>query len=190
MKRHISLLFVMLPWAAFAQDPSKSKPNDLLGQGTFSVNVGVGGRTGSSGGTYGRVAPKAQYFLKNGWSVNVEGRHETNGRQSGYTGIGLTTRYYVLRTNKVTVFGQGGYFYGQSRNRTYTIEATPNGGVLRVEQINRSGTVNAGVGAQYRLGKRWSVEAQHEINVSRRSADKPTSLTQTTIGINFLLKEP
>lgn len=190
MKRQFSLLFVLLPLVAVAQTQPKSKQNDLLGQGKFSIGLGLGGGTSGPAGTYGRITPRAQYFVKNGWSVNVEGRHETSGKQYSYSGAGLTTRYYFLRTSKVTVFGQAGYFYGQSRNRTYTFEATPTGGTLRVEETKRFGMVNAGVGAQYQLGKRWSLEAIHERNYGRCLSDNSTLQTQTTIGINYLLKKP
>ncbi|MFD2570146.1 outer membrane protein [Spirosoma soli] len=190
MKRQISLLFALLPLVSLAQTQPKSKQNDLLGQGKFSIGLGLGGGTGGSTGTYGRVAPRAQYFVKNGWSVNVEGRHETNGKQYSYSGAGLTTRYYVLRTNKVTIFGQAGYFYGRSRNRTYTFELTAAGGTLRVEETNQFGMANAGIGAQYKVGKRWSLEALHEYNYGRCMSDNSMQQTRTTIGMNFLLKKP
>ena len=147
-------------------DHAADKQPDLLSQGKLhvglNVNVGYGG---SLVGMTGRVVPRLQYFLKDGWSVALEGRYETTGNQFRYVGAGLSTRYYFIRDRRLAVFGQAGATYGQSRYLTYYSSANPynpiNPGTLHEQKTNAL-QVLAGLGVHYRIANRWSLEAVAE----------------------------
>lgn len=169
---------------------ANDKQQDLLSQGT--LHVGVNGNVGYGGfmGLTGRVVPRLQYFLKDGWSVALEGRYSTSGTQYQYVGAGLSTRYYFIRDRRLAVFGQAGATYGQSRYRTYQYDplADPIISPTWREQTVRAWQVTAGLGVHYRVAKRWSLEGVMERALTNNiGAFRDYSRWQGSVGVNFRL---
>lgn len=192
-----TILGVIMTTLALAQvspnaEPIDDKQRDLLGQGT--LNVGVNVSAGYSGfvGLTGRVVPRLQYFLKDGWSMALEGRYETNGRQYQYMGAGISTRYYFVRDRRLALFGQAGATYGQSRYRSYYDPANPysiDGSLTNYREYKQPAwQVSAGLGVHYRLGNRWSLEGVAERTLTNNTGlFRNYSRWQGSVGVNFRL---
>lgn len=167
------------------------KQRELLGQGTLNAGVNVSAGYGGYVGLTGRVVPRLQYFLKDGWSVALEGRYETSGQQYQYLGAGLSTRYYFVRDRRLALFGQAGATYGQSRYRTYYDPADP----YRLYNVNTyqeykqpAWQVAAGLGVHYRLSNRWSLEGVAERTLTNNvGLFRNYSRWQGSVGVNFRL---
>ena len=188
MKHFLALLGLALPMLGAAQSLSGDKQQNLLGKGHLNVGIHVGQGYQGSYPTTNFVSPSVQYFIADGWSVAVEGRflNAMSLYDLTYLGGGLSSRYYVLRKKRFAVFGQVGAIYGQSRYHKWepmdieaSLKAIP----------NANWQTSAGLGAHYRIGKRWSVEA-----VAERSWLAATYLTpsynrwQVSAGIRYWLK--
>lgn len=168
-----------------------SDKNPWLNQGQLQVGIGVGAGWGNEVGGYLRATPYAQYFIKDSWNLRVEGRYNYNGPGGNqYIGAGLLTQYHFLRTSKLSVFGQAGYFYGKADYGLYrSIEDTPASSRLeRYRQQFNYGMLNVGVGAQYQLGSRWTVNALAEKNIGSQVGRFGADNFNATIGIGFRLK--
>ena len=186
MNRYLLLLSLLLPLSVFAQVSVDEKQRDLLGQGRINAGVSVGGGYGGTIGTVGQVAPRIQYFLKDGWSIAVEGRYIRRSSAFTYMGAGLSTRYYFLRTKRVAVFAQAGATYGKGNYRTVE-SGSPYQTLSRLKP--NAWQTNAGVGLHYRLGKRLSLEGTVERSQFRKDNTLPDfSLWQGNIGINYRIK--
>ena len=185
MNRYLLLLSLLLPLSVFAQVSPDEKQRDLLGQGRVNAGVSIGGGYGGTVGSVGHVTPRIQYFLKDGWSIAVEGRYIRRSSAFTYMGAGLSTRYYFLRSKRVAVFAQAGATYGKI---TYRLESgNPYQTLLRLKP--NAWQANAGVGAHYRLGKRWSLEGTIERSQFPKDNLTPDfSRWQGNIGINYRLK--
>ncbi|MBC3785323.1 porin family protein [Spirosoma utsteinense] len=188
MKNYLLMLSLLFPVYSWAQSRVETP---WLNQGQVQVGVGVGAGWGDDVGGYLRATPYAQYFLKDGWALRLEGRYNYNGPDGNqYAGAGLLTQYHFLRTKRLSVFGQAGYFYGKADYGLYrTVDLTPTSGRLERyrEQFNY-GMFNLGVGAQYQLGSRWSINALAEKNVGRKIGRFGADSFNTTLGIGFRIK--
>jgi hypothetical protein len=187
MKKALGLLCLFGPFYGYAQ-VADDKQQELLGQGRLNVGVSVGGGSGGYVGNSGHIAPRLQYFLTDGWSVNLEGRYDNNsGSQTAFYGGGLSTRYYFLRARRIALFGQAGLIYGQQR---YYVDATgfsKRGSGTPV--TDNTLQTNAGLGLHYRIGRRWSLEGDANrvlTNSSRSVVD--ASPWRVNVGVNFRLK--
>jgi hypothetical protein len=132
---------------------------DLLGVGTWHAGLnarGVG--WGGYADFTGRVTPRIAYFLKDGWSVGLEGQYEATGRLYQRTSIGLTSRYYFVRDQRLAMFGLAGFNIGHSRYQSP--ELTGPGPYYLLVRDTEGTTYQArlGVGVSYRLGQRWTIE--------------------------------
>lgn len=186
MKRYVLLMSLVLPVYGFAQSSPDAHQQDLLGQGHILVGVNAGGGYGSGIGTVSQITPRIQYFLKDGWSIAAEGRYVNTGAQFRYFGGGLSTRYYFLRSTRFALFGQVGATYGQ---RTYSRTEPTNPYQTLSGFKGNTWQANAGLGAHYRLGSRWSVEAMVERSqFQKASLSSDKSGWQGSVGINFRLK--
>lgn len=161
---------------------------DLLGKGRVNVGVSAGQGYKGSYSTTNFYSPRIQYFLADAWSVALEGRYLKSASFYPFTylGAGLSTRYYFLRGNRFALFAQLGAAYGQSKYEKFDpvdVPASING--IR----NNNWQTNAGLGAHYRLGKRWSLEATAERSWLQSSYLTPAyNRWQASIGINYQLK--
>ena len=186
MKRYLLVISLFFPACVFAQSSLDEKQQDLLRRGRLNLGVNVGGGFGGDRGNASQVTPRIQYFLADGWSVAAEGRYAKTGDYFSYVGVGLSTRYYVVRHQRFALFGQLGATYGQSK---YTgLEPTnPFASLSGVKADVWQG--NAGLGAHYRLARRWSVEATVERSQLQKAYLTPDySQWQGNIGINYRLK--
>ena len=173
-----------------SSDHATDKQQDLLGQGNIHVGVDVNAGYGGYVGMVGRVVPRLQYFLKDGWSVALEGRYETSGRQFSYAGAGVSTRYYFIRDRRLAVFGQAGATYGRSMYRTYRYDpANPYSTYQNFsEQKTNAWQATAGLGVHYRVSKRWSLEGVMERTLTNRIGFSTNySRWQGSVGVNFRL---
>jgi hypothetical protein len=176
-----------LPLLGAAQAGSDTGQPDFLTKGQLLLGVSVGAGYKGSKPTTQSITPRIQYFLADGWSVAAEGRFLKASSLYNFTylGAGLSTRYYAVRTKHLALFGQLGAVYGQSKyNRFDPVDylATMNG--VR----NNNWQTNAGLGVQYRVGKRWSVEAVAERSWLQASYLTPAyNRWQASIGINYHL---
>ncbi len=163
--------------------PTDDKQADLLGQGRLNVGVGV------SVGSTSRVMPRLHYFLKDGWSVSLDGRYETNRYNYLYLGLGLSTRYYFVRDRRLALFGQAGATYGQSRYQTLYNPTDPYSIYQRVgTRPNPAFQTAAGLGVHYRVANRWSVESIAERTLTNHvGATLQYSRWQGSVGVNFRL---
>ncbi len=186
MNRYLLLLSLLLPVSVFAQVSLDEKQRDLLGQGRVNAGVSIGGGNGGTVGAVGHVAPRVQYFLKDGWSIAVEGRYIKRSSAFTYMGAGLSTRYYFLRSKRVAVFAQAGATYGKATYRAVE-PGSPYQTLTRLKP--NAWQTNAGVGAHYRLGKRWSLEGTVERSQFPKDNLNPDfSRWQGNIGLNYRLK--
>lgn len=174
-----------------AQPTIDSKQADWLGKGAIQAGVSVSGSYQYSSGLNSRFVPRLHYFVKKGWSVGLEGRYQTNGRQSQYAGVGPTTRYYFIRFPRLAVFGQAGATLGQTRYRTYSTEGIdpllPTGN--RREQKLRTWQAAAGLGMHLRVSNRWAIEAFGERTLTNpRGASRSYGRWQGSAGATYRLK--
>ena len=188
MKNYLLLVSLLYPFCGWAQSTVETP---WLSQGQVQVGVGVGAGWGSDIGGYLRAAPYAQYLLKNNWAVRLEGRYNYNGPGGDrYAGVGLTTQYHFLRTKRLSVFAQAGYFYGKTDYGLYrSIVETPTS--FRFERYREQfnyGMFNVGIGAQYQLGSRWSINALAEKNMGQKVGRFGADNYNTTLGIGFRIK--
>ena len=111
------MLGLLIPTTLLAQtEPvANNKQTDLLGKGTVGISLNAsGGIAGYQGATY-RFVPRASYFLRDGWSVSLEGRHEDFANLNRYTGVGVSSRYYFVRDRRLALFLQAGLTAGRSQ---------------------------------------------------------------------------
>ncbi|MCC5613450.1 transporter [Nostoc sp. CHAB 5834] len=162
-----------------------------LKQGQVQVGIGVGAGWGDDVGGFLRATPYTQYFLRDGWALRLEGRYNYNGPDGNqYAGAGLLTQYHFLRAKRLSVFGQAGYFYGKADYNRYDFieEAPASYRLVSYREQFRYGMFNVGIGAQYQLGSRWSINALAEKNIGRKIDRFGADGYNTTIGIGFRIK--
>ncbi|GAB3899194.1 outer membrane beta-barrel protein [Spirosoma agri] len=194
MRRYLLLFCLVSPLVGKTQTLSDGKQQDLLGKGHFNVGVNVGQGYRGTYPTTTYVIPRVQYFIMDGWSIAAEARYLVSNiypqtvDKPDYRlkGGGLSTRYYFLRGNRLAMFGHLGASYGQSTLRMRS-DAPPGTGYTWQTEI--------GLGAHYRIAKRWSVEAMAGRSWSRNSnggyyLTPPDDFNrwQVSVGINFRLK--
>lgn len=192
MQRSILILLLAMPLSVLAQqsttDPNDHQ-NDLLGKGVWNVSLnGAGGYAGYRGAV-SRLTPRISYFLKDGWSVSLEGRHETVANRYRYNGMGLSTRYYFVRDRRLALFLQGGLTAGHT-DVTTVIRDAQTGSYLGSGRLNTP-TVqgNLGLGVHYRLGNRWAIEGNVEGTAANRHyLDNTLFRTQANIGVSFKIR--
>ncbi|WP_461150457.1 outer membrane beta-barrel protein [Spirosoma pulveris] len=188
MKYCVVLIGLFFPLLGFAQINPDRHQLDLLGKGHLHVGLSAGRGYKGSYSTTNVYTPRIHYFLADGWSVALEGRYiQSNSFYSfSYLGAGLSTRYYFLRSGRFALFAQLGAAYGQSKYDKYD-PADP--AAYRNGIHNNNWQTSAGLGAHYRLGKRWSLEATAERSWLQSSYLTPDyNRWQTSIGINYWLK--
>lgn len=193
MRWHLVLLYVALPLVGTTQSLPNDKQNDLLGKGHWNVGFSAGQGYKGSRQTTTSFSPRLHYFLADGWSVALEGRYVKATSSDfprsypfRYAGAGLSTRYYFLRGNRFALFAQLGALYGQSKYDRYD-PIDPYATMHGVRNSNWQ--TNAGLGAHYRLGKRWSLEATAERSWITSSYLTPDfSRWQASVGINYRLR--
>ncbi len=175
-----------------AQHTIDSRQADLLGKGAIQAGVSVNGSYQYSSGLNSRFVPRLQYFVKKGLSVGLEGRYQTNGKQSQYVGVGPSTRYYFIRFPRLAVFGQAASTVGQTRYRTYSTEGidpllpTAN----RREQKLKTWQAAAGLGMHFRVSNRWAIEALGERTLTNtKGAAKNYGRWQGNVGATYRLKQ-
>ncbi len=193
MKSSLLLPLLLFSSAAFAQlspEPTIPPGNGLV-RGTWQAGLSVS-RTPVSRADLGgsaQIQPRVQYFVRDNWSVGVEGRFQTVDRTVSYRSVGITTRYYLLKTKKIAAFGQVGYFRGQTVARQYTFDKTDPARptVTRQESRQPAGTLSVGAGIQYRLGRRWSAEIMldHQAIGNRSQMVPCSSRWQGSVGLNY-----
>jgi len=190
MKNYFLLASLLLPACSWAQSAVETT---WLSQGQVQVGVGIGVGAGIGGSVKGylRGTTYAQYFLKDGWALRAEGRYNYNGPDGNqYAGAGLLTQYHFLRTNRFSAFAQLGYFYGKADYSLYRmVDETPTSGRLERyrEQFNY-GMLNLGLGAQYQLGSRWSINALVEKNFGQKVGRFGADNYDATLGVGFRIK--
>ncbi|WP_080054307.1 outer membrane beta-barrel protein [Spirosoma aerolatum] len=192
MKRYLVLLCLALPLLGHAQS---LKQQDILGKGHFNAGVSVGQGYRGTYPTTTFTSPHIQYFITNGWSLAIEGRYVSSNiyPQSVdkpdyrlWSG-GVSTRYYFLRGKRLATFVHLGTYHGQSTLRMKSDAPATE---------SRAWQTEVGLGAHYRVAKRWSVEA-----MVGRSGLKSTPTNsyflltpddfnrwQVSIGINYQLR--
>ncbi|MBC3785682.1 outer membrane beta-barrel protein [Spirosoma utsteinense] len=193
MKRCVLLLGLFLPLFGSAQTVFDEHQRDLLGKGRLNVGISAGQGYKGSRPTTIFYSPKIQYFLADGWSVTLEGRYLKTTSSDylssfpfNYAGAGLSTRYYFLRGNRFALFAQVGALYGQSNYDRFE-PTDPFSTMNGIHNMNWQ--TNAGLGAHYRVGRRWSVEATVERSWLPSSYLTPDyNRWQAGIGINYRLK--
>lgn len=190
MKNHALILVLLFPLFAQAQS---SPETPWLKKGDIHVGVGLSGGWGGYTGFVGRTTPYAQYFIKDRWSVRLEGEYETYqlsnkrnqgaGRSQGF-GVGISTQYYFLKSDRFALYGKAGYNYGKTRFNVYDPfeSSSPPIATLRSD-YNR---LSLGVGAQYRLGERWLLNGLIEQQATNQQF-KNTS-TNISIGVGFRIR--
>jgi hypothetical protein len=182
----VLIAFVSLPFCGWAQS---NENNPWLEQGQFQIGLGVGAGVAQSGWTkaYIRASPYAQYFLKDGLALRLEGRYNYNGSGGDhYAGVGLLAQYHLIRTNRFSTYLQAGYFYGRANYSAYRVDDPYS--LFRSRQQYNYGMLNVGLGAQYRVSPRWSINALAEKNLGQRIGDYGTDKANLTLGVNFRLK--
>ncbi|WP_093835029.1 porin family protein [Spirosoma endophyticum] len=191
MKRLLLLTGFLVPFLGFSQSPSDQKQSELLDQGHLNAGINIGGAFGpiSSGDTK-YLAPHIQYFLKDGWSIAIEGRHNVNGNFSRYTGIGLSSRYYFVRDRRLALFGQLGASLGQSKFSGQALTDAMQ--YLPISSYSyeryKAWQKSAGLGIHFRIAKRWALEGLGERAWTDLNRNISYRRWQGSIGINFLLK--
>ena len=164
MKNLLISIFLLFPLCSFAQTSGKSP---WLEKGEIQVGVGFGPNFGKYGGTTTRTTPYLQYFIKDCWSIRLEGQYEAyrmtgsfgdRSRRPRTLGVGLSTQYYFLKKNRLALYAQAGYSLGRYR---VDVPEFFEPGTLSVRTIRTNfNRFNLGVGAQYRISDRWMINAQ------------------------------
>ncbi|GAB3957225.1 hypothetical protein GCM10028805_49320 [Spirosoma harenae] len=194
MKRCVVLLSLFFPLLGSAQTVFDEHQRDLLDKGHVAVGISAGQGYSGSRQTTTSFSPRLHYFLADGWSVALEGRYLQSTSSEfpysfpfRYVGAGLSTRYYFLRGNRFALFAQVSAVYGQSTYDRY--EPADPYTTMKGGARNTNWQTNAGLGAHYRLAKRWSVEATAERSWLPSSYLTPDfSRWQASIGLNYQLK--
>lgn len=190
--KYQSLLFaLLLPLGSFAQSSADdAQQQTVLGAGRINLGVGVSQGYGQSTSSLVRFTPRLQYFIRDGWSVALEGQFARNYfSQDRYTGAGLTTRYYFLRSRRFAMFGEVGASYGQNINKKQSYNSV--GLTDPVSTKTNLFRTHAGLGVHYRVGQRWSIEAgvtralSGKQEITRDAAYAPWRIGA---GVNFRLK--
>ncbi|GAB3689042.1 hypothetical protein GCM10027592_04900 [Spirosoma flavus] len=187
MKPCILLLCLIAPLAGKAQKQADNKQQNPLKKGNVVLGLSAGHGYRGNYPTTTSVSPQVHYFLSDKLSVAVTGRYmkAKSTYSITYLGAGASTRYYYVKTNRFTLFGQVGATYGQTTYDRFDPSDLRSVNGTR----NNNWQTNAGIGAQYHVGKRLSVEA-----VGERSWLPSSDLTpsynrwQTSIGVNYKLK--
>ncbi len=194
MKRFFLMLGLAFPTALLAQiEPATDdKQTDLLGKGTIGVSLNATGGYASyasfMGATY-RLTPRLSYFLKDGWSVSLEGRYEKYAELNRYTGVGVSTRYYFVRNPRLALFLQAGVTAGQSK---FTSQFRDAWEIYRGtgSVTTRAIQTNVGLGMQYRLSSRWAIEGSMEgTSIKREAFNTPLYRLQGNVGVSFRLNK-
>jgi hypothetical protein len=192
MKRLLLLTGFLLPFLGYSQSLSDQKQSEFLGQGRLSAGINVGGAFGFSfTGDTKYLAPRIQYFLKDGWFIAIEGRHNVNGNFSRYTGIGLSSRYYFVRDRRLALFGQLGTSLGQSKFSGQALKEAPIQYLPTTSYSYERNTTwqrSAGLGIHFRMAKRWALEGLGERAWTELTKTLSHQRWQGSIGISFLLK--
>ncbi len=150
--------------------------------------MNFGGATGFSA----RTTPYIQYFIKDRWAVRLEGQYELyefgqrylreDLKRPQYVGAGVATQYHFLKADRLSVYGQVGYSYGQYRVNIYEAEPTSPTRTLTTNY----GRFSLGAGVQYRLGERWMINALIEQQAISEFNFKGGS-TSVQLGVGFRL---
>ncbi|MFB9293718.1 autotransporter outer membrane beta-barrel domain-containing protein [Persicitalea jodogahamensis] len=187
MKNYLLAVTLLLPLGVLAQTSIETS-NPTQGRIQIGIVESVGYNNKSGG--FIRTNPYAQYFIKDNWAIRLEGRHDFYGPVGvdGYLGAGLSTRFNFLQTNRWLLYGQAGYFYGQYRGFDYKKVAIAVGpiidGLERIPTYSNQGMLSVGVGAQYKIGSRWSINAQVEKNFTKHRSNE----FNATLGVGFKIK--
>lgn len=187
MKNYLLAAMLLSPLLSSAQSVTEVPS---LSKGTIQIGLVESVGYNNKSGGFIRTSPYAQYFLRDKWAIQVEGRYDFYGPTSNevdmYLGAGLTTRYYFLNTKKLSLYGQIGYFYGVRPN--YTFEKVALGPAITGLETKTTyltqGMLNLGAGAQYRISPRWSLNAQVEKNFNK---DRKAGWNGT-LGVGFRIK--
>ena len=181
----------MSPFLGFSQSLTDQNQSQLLGKGHLSAGINIGGAFGPirTGDTKYLVS-HIQYFLKNGWSIALEGRHTVNGSFSRYTGFGLSSRYYFVRDRRLALFGQLGASLGQSKFSGQALQDAFQYLPTTAYSYERSTAwqTSGGLGVHYRIAKRWALEGLGERARTELTKTLSYQRWQGSIGLNYLLK--
>lgn len=192
MKNYLLAFGLLAPFWASAQLAANSGQQPLLGKGQFNAGVSLGGGW-EYGNFQGRIMPRLQYFLKDGWSIALEGRYtNVRGPEFRYRGVGLSTRYYFIRDRRLALFGQVGATYGQSTFLSVNYIRDSQGTVIiRDTYRNRSKAFqsHAGLGMHISLARRWSMEVMAERTLTNNiGSSLDYSRWQGNLGVNYRIK--
>lgn len=189
MKNLLISIIAFFPLCSSAQSFPETP---WLQNGEIQVGVGVGAARGGYVGFVARTTPYVQYFIKDRWSLRLEGEYETYqltrkrdqmaGRTQGF-GIGVSTQYYFLQRDRFALYGKVGYNYGKTTNNVYN-PIDPTGPPTKTFRSNYN-RVSLGVGAQYRLGERWLINGLIE---QQSSYSLKNNSTNVNIGVGFRIR--
>ncbi len=191
MKNFALLVVSLFPYFSLAQNSDQSP---WLEKGEIQVGVGFGSSFGGYTGLSARTTPYLQYFIKDRWAVRLEGQYEAYGfkregylgeefKRPQYLGVGVSTQYYFLKTARLSFFGQAGYSHGRYRTNVYDYSNSyPQ--TIRTVRSNFD-RFSLGVGAQYRLGDRWMINALVERQTTTRFKGGATGVS---VGVSFRIK--
>ncbi len=187
MKNYLLAAMLLSPFLSSAQSVTEVPS---LGKGTIQIGLVESVGFNNKSGGFIRTTPYIQYFLSDKWAIQLEGRYDFYGPTSNevdrYLGAGLTTRYYFLNTKKLSLYGQLGYFYGVRPYYTYEKVALGPAitGLDTKTTYPTQGMLNLGVGAQYSISPRWSINAQVEKNFNKDG----NAGWNGTLGVGFRIK--
>ncbi len=186
----ILVLGLLLPVSLLAQtgSDSSSRQTDLLGKRTLTVSLnGAGGYGGYIGPVF-RLTPRVSYFLADGWSVSLEGRHENFANSYRYAGLGMSSRYYFVRDRRLALFLQAGVTAGQTRSMTPARDLFGKAPIISHRTVPTIQT-NVGLGIHYRLSSRWAVEGSAESTLANQPSTGISQYrTQANLGVSFKIK--
>lgn len=187
MSKYVAIILLLTPFWGVAQSDD-TRQESLLGKGKLHIGVGLSQEIGGNFGINRAFSPRLQYFVSNGWSVALEGTFEKNSAtQYTMNGVGLNARYYYLREQRLALFGEIGVMGG--RNKIYFIDT--NGTGSRGQETITVFRTHAGLGAHYRLGEHWSVEAgvARMLSNSQNATNLPGYAPwRAKVGVNFRIR--
>lgn len=187
MNKYVAIILLLSPFWGVAQS-TDTRQESLLGKGKLHIGAGLSQEIGGNFGINRAFSPRLQYFVSNGWSVAFEGTLEKNyATQNTMNGAGLNARYYFLRAQRLALFGEVGATIGRSKiNYSDT-----NGTGFLSQETSTVFRTHAGLGAHYRLGERWSVEA----GVARMLSNSQNAMNlpgyapwRAKVGVNFRIR--
>ncbi|MBC3785680.1 autotransporter outer membrane beta-barrel domain-containing protein [Spirosoma utsteinense] len=189
MKNYLLVVSLLFPLYASAQLATNNKQQALLEKGQLSAGLIVGGGW-EYGNFQGRITPRLQYLLKDGWSIALEGRYTNiRGPEFRYRGAGLSTRYYFIRDRRLALFGQLGATYGQSTFLSVNYIRDAQGTVITWDTYrDRSNAFqsHAGLGVHISLNQRWSIEGMAERTLTNNiGSSLDYSRWQGNLGVNY-----